>query len=263
MDEKESKIQDVLGLKVYGEAAKILAQGGVDAAAAVLSRICNPVAEELGLLLRDKVSAWRPVSEWRFQNIIRQIDMTERMLRMASDYEEKKALPRLVRLTLEQGSWVDADEVREMWAGLLASSCTKDGKDESNLIFINILAQMTTSEAMMMSYGCEHAEKKLTESGAITVGMGAYVSVEQLKELTGVNDLLRLRRESDHMRSLGLIGTGVWEGEIEVEGKKLVADLRPTNLGLQMYLRCQGSLKSPVEYFGLMNADSSETPTAY
>lgn len=61
--------------------------------------------------------------------------MSERMLRVATDYEDKKALPRLVVLTLEQVYWVDADEVREMWAGLLASSCTIDGKDESNLIY--------------------------------------------------------------------------------------------------------------------------------
>lgn len=260
MCENESKAQDLLGIKAYGEAAKIFAKGVVDGAAAVLSRICNPAAEEFGLLIRDKVSALRPVSEWRFQNMIKQIEMSERMLRVATDYEDKKALPRLVRLTLEQGSWVDADEVREMWAGLLASSCTINGKDESNLIFINILAQMTTSEAKMMSYGCEHAEKELTESSTIEVGMGAYVSVEQLKEITGVDDLSRLRRESDHMRTLGLIGTGVWEKEIEADGEKLAADLRPTNLGLQMYVRCQGSLQSPVEYFGLTKSNSGEKP---
>jgi hypothetical protein len=250
MSDNESKIQDVFGIKAYGEAIKIVAQGAVDGAAAVLSRICNPVAEEIGFYLRDKVSERRPLSEWRMKNFVRHMEMTEKLLQTTPEYEKRKAPPRLVRLAIEQGSWVEADEVRDMWAGLLASSCTEDGKDESNLIFMNILSQMTTSEARMLSYGCEHAEKSFREPNWVDIGMGAYVTLEQLKEISGVNDIHRIDRESDHMRTLGLIGTGFFRVPIAVKPDPLAADLRPTDLGLQMYVRCQGALQSPAEYFG-------------
>jgi hypothetical protein len=47
------------GLKPFGEATKILAQGTVDGASAFLSRICLPAAEEFGIVLKDQVRHWR------------------------------------------------------------------------------------------------------------------------------------------------------------------------------------------------------------
>lgn len=50
---------DELGLKSLGESIKIATSATVDGAAAFLSRIYLPTAEEFGLLLRDKVQAYR------------------------------------------------------------------------------------------------------------------------------------------------------------------------------------------------------------
>jgi len=104
--------------------------------------------------------------------MICQIEMTERLLKTSPGYERRTALPRLVRLTLEEGSWIDTEEVRGMWAGLLASLCTEDGKDESNLIFVNLLAQLTSSEARLLNYLCENAEKVTNPIGVVS----AYTS---------------------------------------------------------------------------------------
>jgi len=64
----------------------------------------------------------------------------------------KHAHPRLVSKIIEQGSWVDEDIVQGMWAGLMASSCTEDGQDESNFIFISILGQITSLQARVIKY---------------------------------------------------------------------------------------------------------------
>src|SRR5262245_35043001 len=123
--ENESKSLDVLGIKSYGNAIKIATQGAVDGASAVLSRICLPVAEELGLLFRDRVSHWRAIQAAKI------VEKADSKLRSQPNFEQKHAHPRLVGAIVEHGSWTDADSVQEMWAGLLASSCTEDGRDES------------------------------------------------------------------------------------------------------------------------------------
>jgi hypothetical protein len=154
-------------------------------------------------------------------------------------------------MAIEHGSWVDADEVQEMWAGLLASSCTKDGKDESNLMFMNLLAQLTTSQARMLSYGCEKSEKRLTSSGLIINPLGVYVTMAELVSIAGIDDVNRLDRELDHLRTLGLLSIGMFN---DPQGP-MIGDLSPTSLGLQMYVRCQGYTGPPGNYFGLTKAE--------
>ncbi len=55
----DNKSLDILGIKPIADSVNTVTKGTVDGASAFLSRICLPAAEEFGLLLRDKVSAWR------------------------------------------------------------------------------------------------------------------------------------------------------------------------------------------------------------
>lgn len=274
--ENESKSVDVLGIKSFGDAAKIVTQGAVDAASAVLSRICLPAAEELGLLFRDRVSHWRAMQAAKI------IEKADKKLRSQPNFEQKHAHPRLVGAIVEQGSWADADNVQEMWAGLLASSCTEDGEDESNLMFINILAQLTSTQARMLNYGCEQVGKYVVVSGLVATAEGVYVSRKELEDISGIDDFHRLDRELDHLKALGLLQSGMHAeqfipslrmrdplgrydyyaipnpGDFAPEDFKH-ADLAPTPLGLQMYVRCQGSTMSPAEYFGLKYEPTEQT----
>ena len=59
MTENESRSLDVLGIKPVAEALSHATKNSIDGASAFLGRICLPAAEELGLLLQDKVRAWR------------------------------------------------------------------------------------------------------------------------------------------------------------------------------------------------------------
>ena len=88
--------QDILGVKSFGDAINTATKGLVNGAGAFLSRICLPASEEFGLFLKDKVSKWSGENA----------------------------------LQIEKGSWVDDNKVQDMWAGLLASSCNEDGRDE-------------------------------------------------------------------------------------------------------------------------------------
>jgi len=236
MNDDNSKSLDILGVKPVADSISIVTKSTVAGVSSFLSRICLPAAEEFGLLLRDKVS------NWRLNNQIRMLQKSEVKYK---DFSQKSANahPRLVSAILDHASWTDSEDLHDMWAGLLSSSCTKDGKDESNLIFINILSQLTSLQASILDHCCEVAEKSVSGGGWIHA-KPYYLEVAKLSELFHVKDFHRLDRELDHLRSLGLIEGGFMEDS-------RLALLTPTSLGLQMYVRCQGYQASPIKFFGL------------
>jgi Abortive infection alpha len=240
MTEKSSAgAHDLLGVAPVGRAVERVTDAVVSGAEALLGRICLPAAEEFGLLLREKVS------EWRRQNTIATVRKAQPMLEEAAA-ENRHAPPRLIMESLNHASWADSDEVQQMWAGLLASSCTEDGKDDSNWVFINLLDQLTTMEAAIVRFSCERATKILRPDGLIAAE-ALYCGADQLRDITACHDIQRIDRELDHLRALGLIAIGFQSGF----AKEPLADVRPTALALHLYVRSQGSNQSPVEYFRL------------
>jgi len=244
MSEKEDKSLDILGIKPIADSVNTITKASVDGASAFLSRICLPAAEEFGILLRDKVSGWRA------KNAVLIINKAQVLLEQQVDHEALSAHPRLIYATIESGSWTENDLMQNLWAGLLASSCTQDGNDESNLIFIGILSQLTNSQAILIKYTCENVVTFESEAGWI--GADDFnVTSDELEEIMGINDLQRIDRELDHLRSLELIVTGF-------PLSSTVADITPHPLCLQLYVRCQGYVGSPIDYFGAVKKQSSD-----
>jgi hypothetical protein len=230
---------DLLGIAPVGRAVERVTDSLLSGAEALLGKICLPAAEELGLLLRDKVSRWRQ------QNVLSTVAKAQPLLQAAAR-ENRHAPPRLIMESLNHASWADREEVQQMWAGLLASSCTADGDDDSNWVFINLLAQLTAMQARILKDSCEAAIKTVQPNGLIGAD-SLRRTADELVNLTGCGDVQRIDRELDHLRVLGLIEAGFLTGS----GKPPVADVHPTPLALHLYVRAQGSLQSPIEYFGL------------
>jgi len=198
---EDKKGLDLLGLKPLSESIKIATQGVVDGAAAFLGRICLPAAEEFGMLLKDRVHLWRS------RNIVGIATKAERLLGEHGGVEGKQVHPRMLSTVLDHGSWVDNDDVQQMWAGLLASSCTQDGRDESNLLFVGILTQVTTAQARFLAHVCNIAPKKLSLDGLIYAGR-VELTPAQLFEIWQDQDVHRIDRELDHLAELGVTTGG-------------------------------------------------------
>jgi hypothetical protein len=235
MTDKESL--DLLGIKPIGEAINAATKAAIKGAGAFLGRICLPAAEEFGLLLKDKISFWR------LKNFLKISEKAENLLKRNPDFELRHAHPRLIASILENGSWSDDDTIQNMWGGLLASSCTPDGQDDSNLIFITLLSQLTKSQARILKYCCEKTRKYAAKPGLIQVH-DEITQISILTEISGITNINVLDRELDHLRSLGLIKGGIYPG-IEL------VDITPNPLALYMYVRCQGSFDSPINYFNV------------
>jgi len=257
MNDDGGKIPDLLGLKPFSESVKIVVETSAIEASKFLNAICYPAAEEFGYLLRDKVK-W-----WRINNISNTMIKAKNNFNINYDEFDLTASPRIVNSILENSSWIDNDKIQDMWAGLLASSCSKTGKDESNLIFINLLSQLTSSEVRILDYICNNSEKKISIQNLIDANK-LSISLRDLQEISGVVGIHNLDREIDHLRSLGLVLGGfpaipkdainVFKRPSDIVSNNLEdfeADISPSALALNMYVRCIGSLQAPIEYFGL------------
>ena len=234
------KSLDILGIKPVAEAVNTITKATTDGVGAFLSRICLPAAEEFGLLLRDKVSSWRA------RNATAIAERAAILLEALPNAAGRHAHPRIVGAVIEQGSWADDEDVREMWAGLLATSCTETGRNQENLIYINLLAQLTTSQARILNFACQNATKYKSESGFL---LAQYFtpSLEQIVQSSGTTDIHTLDLEVDYLREAGLLDMQSGLSPQMNDPPKLT----PSAIALQLYVRCQGHVGSPVEYFGL------------
>ena len=180
----------------------------------------------------------------------------EEKLNQFSSEENEQAHPRLVAEILNRSSWEANEEIQDMWAGLLASACTSDGRDESNIIFVNILAQLTSLQAKILNYGCENAKKSIATAGWICTEGELILTLGVLRTISGCNDFHRLDRELDQLRNLGLIGQSGISGGFAPESTN--ADITPSGLALQMYVRCKGYIGDPIQFFHLASSSNTE-----
>jgi len=231
--EKENTSLDLLGIKPIGDAANTVIKKSFDGIEGFLKIVCAPALEEYGLMLKDKVR------HWRLNNIYSILDKAKGKLEFENEHLQIKAHPRVALSIIENGSLNDDDEIQEMWAGLFASSCTKTGQEDENLIFIDLLKQITVCEARILKYACENARKIIYENGLIACDE-FNVSCESLIEISGIIEIHRLDRELDHLRSLEIISGG-----FSIYDKSLMADIKPTALALNLYVKSQGYNTDP------------------
>jgi hypothetical protein len=231
MSDSECKSGDLLGVRPVGEALKVAA----DTAKEYLDAICLPAAQEYGLLLRDKVRAFRA------ENLVT-IILKSRAKALESGIPASYHVdPRLATRILDEGSWARNERLQDLWAGLLTSSRCPNGDDETNLIFAQRLSQMTSLQAQLLEYACTQCDKYSTHgliaAVALPTPIGQFLA-------TFPYPLEQLDLELDHLRSLELISDGFAVGQLDPQ-------LTPTALALNMYVRCQGSRRSPTEFFNV------------
>ncbi len=217
---------------------EIEAKSFSEACGTILAKICYRVSDEIGADFSERTS------NWRLRNATTILEVTAEKYDKFSKTGKDHAPPRLINKVLQEGSWTDDTHLQKMWAGLLVSSCSQDGRDDGNLVFINILSQLTTLQVKILAYACKNVAVDVTTAGWIWASEAVNVDLQTLVAITGVNDLHRLDRELDHMRGLGLITGGFFPDEQN-------ADIRPTALALQMYARCQGFVGSPLQFYGI------------
>jgi hypothetical protein len=240
--EDDNNSLDILGIKPVADAINTVTESSVKGAGNFLSLICLPAAEEFGLLLKDKVS------HWRAKNAVDIVNKTQKLIennKQNSTSLDSNLHPRVICSVIENASWSDNDFMQNFWAGLLASSCLSNREDESNLIFISLLKELTTNQAKLIEHICQKIEV-IHRHGFIASRRPLFMTVKELQDVSGLQEFYRLDLELDRLRSLELISTG-----FNLEASINKADVTPTAICLQLYVRCQGYIGSPIDYFGI------------
>lgn len=229
-------MEDIFGIKPIANTFEKASGSVIKGAESFCSKVFSPTLDEIGLLLENKAQAWRS------KNIIKILEKSEGKLIYSNSNGKLTIHPRLLLNIIENGSLCEEDEFQEMWSGLLATSCLHEKSDE-NLIFINLLKQLTSVQAKILKYSCENSKKIIYENGLIGCDGDLNISCDNLIKLTGASDIHRLDRELDFLRSMELIHCGF------VMGKKSDANISPTSLALNFFIKISGSNDSPELFY--------------
>lgn len=240
------EINDILGIKPIGETGLEVTKASIKVVSSFLELVFKPGLEELGFLIKDEVRLWR------LNNIIKTLEKAQGKMEFDGKDLNLTANARVGLNIMESCSEVDNEELQDLWAGLFASSCTPDGKDDSNMNFVDLLRRMSSVEARIIDYACKNCTKFLYPNKLISA-QGISVPFEKLVLIAKTDDIYRLDNELDHMRSIELLNPGyVIEdgGGFTVNDISLEANITPSPLALSLYFKTHSQDKTPIEFWG-------------
>ncbi len=215
-------------------------------ALAFLSRICPSGQNEVRQLFRGGLNSQRVVSAVEIAL------EAENLLTPVPDGERMRAHSRLVVRILEDGSRAEEDWVQQLWAGLLASSCTIGGNDESNLVYIDLLTLLADVHVRIFINSCTRATKFVSETGLISA-QPLICKMNEIVKITDAHQILRIERDLEHLAHLGLTERTIRPPSfLPLEE----ANITPTTLGLELYARCSGHRGAPQEFYGVVAPDA-------
>ncbi len=209
----------------------LLREFRVASALAFIRRIAPASAIEIRRLLREGLS------NYRVESAVNIALKAENIAASRPDTYSLKVHPQVALRILEGGSWAEDDWVRLMWAGLLASSLSPDGQDDSNLLLVNSLGQLTTVHFRILTAACTRASQTATGFGWSFSKLSGC-TLEEIMKVTGARDKLRIEREIEHLADLGLLEHRA-QSPFFMEDRE--ANVVPTALGQKLWSSCEGT----------------------
>ncbi len=240
------EVKDLLGIGPFGQVGLKVTEATVEGVSSFLGSVFKPGLEELGFMVKDKVR------QWRLNNILRVLDKAKGRMGFDGNEINLTANARVGLSIMDGCSEVDNEELQDLWAGLFISSCTPDGRDDSNMNFVDLLKRMSSVEAKIIDYSCKNS-KKIIYPNKLIISDSLIVSFENLVNITGTDDKYRLDSELDHMRAIELlVNGGVFTpgGGFDASDNKLNANISPSPLALNLYYRTHSTGISPIEFWG-------------
>jgi len=228
--------------ELQNEPEDILREFRIAQTISFLSRISPDTRVPASRLLHDELS------NYRLENAIEIARKAERMLGAAVEEDHLRALPEVVMRIVEAGSWSSDDKwMLQFWAGLLAASCSSSGDDQSTLVFADLLGQVKALHMRILSAA---ASKSVKVSG----GPGNMYSrplkwnAADLMKFSGSGDLIKLDRELNYMADIGIVAPREKSAFFQQMTDTTIA---VTNLGLQLYARCNGHRGTAQNFYGV------------
>jgi hypothetical protein len=201
-------------------------------ALAFLEEVCPASTEEMKHALQERFSNKRVASA--VEIALKAEDLLERNRNEGPVLAHSDIVMRI----LENGSWIEDDWIRRMWAGLLVSSCNADGSDKTNLAFLDLMARLTPIHLRILSYVCKKAVETISPDKP-AAKLEIYCSTKELMEAADSHSFQRILQTIGHLSNFGLL-QDVLRPSYSAADDKMNTRTTPTPLGLQMYAHCLG-----------------------
>jgi len=200
-----------------------------------LCRLCHAEADEAILLLGGELDQTRTEAAFEIAH------GAEELLASEPGAGSMRTHPKLAAGILKYGSWSSDDLTKQLWTGLLASSCTVDGTGESNLEFMDLLVNLTPIQSLIFLTGCKKALERMSKTGDLPPARIVFTP-QEMSQLTGIFDPSRIAMEIAYLFNAGLIDK-VFDFSSYIPTESF--DITPSRLGLQLYKLCKGHLIQP------------------
>jgi hypothetical protein len=196
-----------------------------------LCRLCSSEAQNSIRLLGGELD------ESRTRSAVEIALRAEKLLSSEPDADGRHAHPKIVASILRDGSWSNDDLIQQLWAGLLFSSCTVEGADESNHSFVELLVQVTTTQGRILVTGCRKARDLIsgTEEEPLRE---IIVTPEEMIQITGTYDLYRSATDVAYLFNSGLLEK-VFDFTSYLPKNSF--NITPSKLGLELFRLCRCS----------------------
>jgi hypothetical protein len=203
-----------------------------------VSRLCHAEGREAIMLLGGELD------QHRTSKAIEITHRAEDLLDAEPDTDKMRADPKLIKSILKDGSWSDG-LTEQMWAGLLASSCTASGKDDSNKAFAGLVVNISNTQCRIFLSACRKARELGAGTGKSDAGR-VTCTPKQMVRLSGMVDVGRIGTDVSRLFNAGVLEKNFdFTSYIPTES----FDVTPTPLGMELYQRCKGDsiqLDTPV-----------------
>lgn len=212
------------------EPVDVVREFRVARAESFLKRICPSLGERVSRALRNDVGSIRT------ESVIEIALRADDAMTANGETGRKLIHPEVLRHILDHGSWAETDWMRALWTNLLVTSCTPAGTDAESLSFAELLSQMNPNQTRLLNWVCEMVAGQMSESGSAEPE-SIRCTVDQLKRVVGVGDLVRVERELEHLTELDLLkkrARRVYLDELDDLA------LCPTALAMEYYARSRG-----------------------
>ena len=177
------------------------------------------------------------MTEQRIRNVEKLGEETQR-LRLEKKISSFQVNEKILFPVIRNASIENNPEIIKLWAGLLVSSI---GEDDSNLVFVKTIKQLTSLQVKILNYICKESVKFKGKNGIFYPG-DFHLDFENLKSIFNVKSLHEVDSQLDNLREIGLITEGF-------NSSDLLADLTPTVFMLNLYIKTQGSNLPPEEFW--------------
>lgn len=214
------------------EAAFILRELRFSKALGFLRLLCPGAAEQMRHAFHDRLSNKRVASA------VDIVVQTEEALARRGQADLARAHTEMVMRIIESGSWIEDGWIRQLWSGLLVSSCSADGQDTSNQPFIDLLAKLTPLHLRILSFVCGKAAEAIA-AGHSAKDFYLDCTTEELMEASDWHSFARIQQTVGHLSGYGLFAESARPSYVTLADKSKLR-IVPTTMGLKMWARCNG-----------------------